>query len=226
MTVSSPQSAVPGVKPGRSRMARQQQMWGVFFALPAILGFVIFTIGPMIASFVVQPDRLGDRRAADVRRGRQLPDAGRATSCFWQSLGVTSYYTLAAVPAGDDRRLRGGAVGQPRQAAAGRSGGPSTTCRRWSRRSRARCCGSGSSIPSFGLFNSCCRAPACPRLELDLQRGVRRTVTGDHEHLGLRQRDGDLPGRTAGRAPAACTRRCRSTAAGSGPAFGTSHGRS
>jgi len=32
-------------------MARQQQLWGVLFALPAIFGFLIFTVGPMLTSF-------------------------------------------------------------------------------------------------------------------------------------------------------------------------------
>lgn len=82
---------------GRSGLIRTERRWGILLALPAVLGFVIFTIGPMIASFVFSltewvigapPTFVG------VGNYRKLAQ----DELFWQSLGVTSYYTLAAVP--------------------------------------------------------------------------------------------------------------------------------
>ncbi|WP_246187031.1 hypothetical protein [Microlunatus speluncae] len=40
-----------GTRRGRSGLIRTERRWGIVLALPAVLGFVIFTIGPMIASF-------------------------------------------------------------------------------------------------------------------------------------------------------------------------------
>jgi multiple sugar transport system permease protein len=65
--------------------------------MPAILGFLIFTIGPMLASFFFSltdwtigssPSFIG---ADNYQR---LAD----DELFWKSLSVTTYYTLAAVP--------------------------------------------------------------------------------------------------------------------------------
>ncbi len=96
--MSTPLVAAPGLKPGRSSMARQQQLWGVLFALPAILGFLIFTTGPMLASFVLS--------LTDWTIGAKLSFIGidnytrmATDDRFWQSLMVTSYYTIGAVPA-------------------------------------------------------------------------------------------------------------------------------
>lgn len=98
MNAQSPLMAAPGVKSGRSKMARQQQLWGVLFALPAILGFLIFTVGPMLASFVLS--------LTDWTIGAPLGFIGAdnytrmlGDDRFWKSLTVTSYYTLGAVPA-------------------------------------------------------------------------------------------------------------------------------
>lgn len=81
----------------KSGQARLELRWGVLMAMPAILGFVIFTIGPMIASFFFSftdwviggsPSFIGidnyDRMVND--------------ELFWKSLSVTTYYTLGAVP--------------------------------------------------------------------------------------------------------------------------------
>jgi len=78
-------------------MGRAEARWGVLFAMPAILGFAIFTIGPMVASFVFS---LTDwtvgatPRFIGVDNYRAMVD----DPLFWKSLGVTTYYTLAAVP--------------------------------------------------------------------------------------------------------------------------------
>jgi multiple sugar transport system permease protein len=98
MTTQAAEMTVPGQRSGRSRMARQQQVWGVLFALPAILGFIIFTVGPMLASFVLS---LTDWTIGAPAKFIGLDNYTRMATDdrFWKSLSVTSYYTLAAVPA-------------------------------------------------------------------------------------------------------------------------------
>ena len=34
----------------RSKLARQESLWGWFFVAPWVIGFVIFTLGPVLAS--------------------------------------------------------------------------------------------------------------------------------------------------------------------------------
>jgi multiple sugar transport system permease protein len=81
----------------RGGMARSEARWGVLFAMPAILGFVIFTIGPMVASFVFSlTDWTVGGSPAFI--GFDNYAAMSDDPLFWKSLGVTTYYTLAAVP--------------------------------------------------------------------------------------------------------------------------------
>lgn len=65
--------------------------------MPAILGFVIFTIGPMIASFILS---LTDWTVGGTPSFIGVDNYVALTQdkLFWKSLGVTTYYTLAAVP--------------------------------------------------------------------------------------------------------------------------------
>ncbi|CAM3629702.1 carbohydrate ABC transporter permease [Occultella aeris] len=78
-------------------MGRAEARWGVLFAMPAILGFVIFTIGPMVASFIFS---LTDWTVGATPNfiGLGNYQAMADDPLFWKSLGVTTYYTLAAVP--------------------------------------------------------------------------------------------------------------------------------
>ncbi|MER7431328.1 carbohydrate ABC transporter permease [Nonomuraea rubra] len=84
-------------KPGLSGQRRLERRWGVLMALPAILGFVIFTAGPMVASFVFSltdwqvggtPEFVGLGNYTELARDE----------LFWTSLSATTYYTLGAVP--------------------------------------------------------------------------------------------------------------------------------
>lgn len=72
--------------------------WGVLLALPAIVGFVAFTLAPMIASLVIsltdwtiggKPSFVG---LANYQRMFTADDS------FYKSLWATLYYTLGAVP--------------------------------------------------------------------------------------------------------------------------------
>ncbi|WP_241681184.1 carbohydrate ABC transporter permease [Pseudactinotalea terrae] len=81
----------------RGNTGRAEARWGVLFAMPAILGFVIFTIGPMIASFILS---LTDWTVGGTPAFIGIDNYVALTQdkLFWKSLGVTTYYTLAAVP--------------------------------------------------------------------------------------------------------------------------------
>lgn len=85
-------------KRGRSGLTKTEQRWGMLFALPAVLGFLIFTVGPMIASLIMS---LTDWRIGAPARFTGVENYQRMASddLFWKSLGVTTYYTLGSVPA-------------------------------------------------------------------------------------------------------------------------------
>ncbi len=76
---------------------RAEQRWGWVLAAPAILGFGIFTIGPMVASLVFS---LTDWRIGAPARFIGLGNYDRLAGdpLFWKSLSVTSYYTIGVVP--------------------------------------------------------------------------------------------------------------------------------
>jgi multiple sugar transport system permease protein len=82
-----------------SGQGRLERRWGIILAMPAILGFVIFTIGPMLASvfFSLTDWTIGSSPSfIGIDNYRTL--AG--DELFWKSLSVTTYYTLATVPIG------------------------------------------------------------------------------------------------------------------------------
>ncbi|MEU0483022.1 sugar ABC transporter permease [Streptosporangium sp. NPDC006013] len=91
-------TASPGrPAPTMSGQRRLERRWGVILALPAIVGFVVFTAGPMIASFLFS--------LTDWQIGGTPSPVGLANytalardELFLKSLGTTTYYTLGAVP--------------------------------------------------------------------------------------------------------------------------------
>ncbi|GIO38940.1 spermidine/putrescine ABC transporter permease [Paenibacillus antibioticophila] len=80
---------------------RKGLWYGLLFTAPAILGFVIFTLGPMIASLVLsltdfnvfkdQTSFVGFSNYARLFSGED--------ELFYQSLGVTFYFVILRVPA-------------------------------------------------------------------------------------------------------------------------------
>ena len=85
----------------RNKKARsKEQFFGILFALPAILGFLIFVLGPMIASLIYsftdyalfnKPKFIGLQNYKDLFSGTD--------PFFYKSLLVTFYYVLLNVPA-------------------------------------------------------------------------------------------------------------------------------
>ncbi|MDY8025710.1 sugar ABC transporter permease [Paenibacillus polymyxa] len=88
------------MKRPKSGMIRMERNWGLLFALPAILGLMIFTIGPIAASFVFS--------LTDWTIGGQMTFIGldnyrtilTEDTTFSQSMFVTTYYALGSVPLG------------------------------------------------------------------------------------------------------------------------------
>jgi len=85
----------------KTRFAKSEARMGVLFALPAIVGFLVFVLGPMVASFYLsltdyritgETEFIGFAHYINMFSGRDL--------FFYRSLFVTSYYVLLAVPAG------------------------------------------------------------------------------------------------------------------------------
>lgn len=78
-------------------LARHQRRWGLLFAAPAMIGFLVFTIGPMLASLVLS--------FTDIRIGTSPHANGVANyrdllsdPLFFKSLSATAYYSLLTVP--------------------------------------------------------------------------------------------------------------------------------
>ncbi|MGH3489042.1 MAG: carbohydrate ABC transporter permease [Actinopolymorphaceae bacterium] len=90
----------PEARPSKSRMsgqARLERRWGIGMAMPAVLGFLIFTIGPMIASFFFSLTDWTIGSSPNFIGGKNYQTLWN-DELFWKSLSVTTYYTLATVP--------------------------------------------------------------------------------------------------------------------------------
>ncbi len=83
-----------------SGIGRMERKWGILLAMPAMLGFILFTIGPMIASLFFS--------FTDWNIGGSFKFIGFGNykemffedELFRKSLFATAYYSLGAVPLG------------------------------------------------------------------------------------------------------------------------------
>lgn len=74
---------------------------GLLFTLPAILGFVLFSIGPMIASFILSFTNYSVVKETEfVGLDNYIRLFSGADPFFYQSIKVTLYFVLLNVPAG------------------------------------------------------------------------------------------------------------------------------
>jgi multiple sugar transport system permease protein len=80
-------------------LKRENKIYGIAFAMPAILGLIIFTIGPMIASLVLS---FTDYRSVNAFHFIGMKNYTRLFNgedvFFYKSLGVTFYYAILSVP--------------------------------------------------------------------------------------------------------------------------------
>lgn len=78
---------------------RAESRWGLFFLSPWLLGFLLFTLGPMIASLVFSFSRFSLVGGKLTIIG--LGNYARMFSAdpkFWKAMGVTSTFAFIAVP--------------------------------------------------------------------------------------------------------------------------------
>ncbi|QJD87806.1 carbohydrate ABC transporter permease [Cohnella herbarum] len=86
------------MKRNKSGILRMERKWGILLALPAMLGLLMFTVVPVIASFFFS--------ITDWRIGNEMTVIGfdnyatilTEDSTFTKSLYVTTYYSLFSVP--------------------------------------------------------------------------------------------------------------------------------
>ncbi|MFB9276205.1 carbohydrate ABC transporter permease [Cohnella cellulosilytica] len=84
---------------GSKKAALRNNATGYLFAAPAILGFLIFTIGPMIASLVFSFTDYSVTGGADfIGLDNYSRMFGGQDPYFYKSLWVTTYYVLLSVP--------------------------------------------------------------------------------------------------------------------------------
>lgn len=81
------------------RKSYKNELSGILFALPAIIGFALFTIGPMLYSFYIS---FTDYSGTNVPTFTGLDNYTRMFSgedqYFYKSLGVTLYFVVLSVP--------------------------------------------------------------------------------------------------------------------------------
>ncbi len=111
-----PKKPARPVAPARRKDRQGRDAWGYFFIAPWIVGFLIFTAGPMVASFALSftdydmttskaGDGKGSTRYVGVENYQRIlisanPDGSHGDPRFYKSLWNTFYYALFAVPLG------------------------------------------------------------------------------------------------------------------------------
>lgn len=91
--------SISSVRPGRGTSLRfRKNIEGYLFIMPWLLGFLIFTAGPMVASLCLS---FTDYRALSPPQWVGLANLSRMIHdrYFWISLKNTAYYTFLGVPA-------------------------------------------------------------------------------------------------------------------------------
>lgn len=84
----------------QGKMARQEAMWFWFFVAPWIIGFLVFTLGPIIASAYLSFTRYNGLNQSPQFIGFDNYVNLAGNSIFRKSLAVSAYYTLLSVPLG------------------------------------------------------------------------------------------------------------------------------
>ncbi len=87
-----------GILP-KEKLARREALWFWFFIAPWIIGFILFTAGPVIGSLLLSFTKFN---VADTPQWIGVENYTQlfGDRIFFKSLQVTVYYTLLAVPLG------------------------------------------------------------------------------------------------------------------------------
>jgi multiple sugar transport system permease protein len=98
LTPSSKRFGNPRRKPGSNRLHRSEALWGICCVAPAVLGFFLWQLGPILGSLLISftdwtvansPSWIGPKNFQRMLFHDDL---------FWKSLFVTGLYTLFSVP--------------------------------------------------------------------------------------------------------------------------------
>lgn len=82
----------------RYGQAKIEAKWGILLALPVIIGFFLWTVGPTIASFILSLTRWPTAGTPEfIGLGNYIQLFGR-DYLFKKSLGVTTYYAFGSIP--------------------------------------------------------------------------------------------------------------------------------
>jgi multiple sugar transport system permease protein len=85
----------------KKRSSFNNDRMGILFALPAILGLILFTIGPMIYSFYISLTNFsGSNKPHFIGFANYVKMFSGADQYFYKSLAVTAYYVVLSVPSG------------------------------------------------------------------------------------------------------------------------------
>ena len=100
-TTSQPGTAEAAVPSGSAwqGVRRNETIAGYLFLLPNFLGFLVFSLFPILASFALTLtdwNLIGERKFVGLDNFRRL----LSDELFWKTARNTFYYTVAAVPAG------------------------------------------------------------------------------------------------------------------------------
>ena len=83
----------------KKRLVDRQEFWGFLFICPWLIGFLIFTLGPMLSSLALSLYKydLANAKFVGLENYRRL---FTEDPLFWRSLKITSLYALLTVPLG------------------------------------------------------------------------------------------------------------------------------
>ncbi|MFM7581814.1 MAG: carbohydrate ABC transporter permease [Caldilinea sp.] len=88
------------MRKSRLTLAQKEDLWAIFFIAPWLIGFVVFTAGPMILSFYFSLTRYNIVDAPIFTGFENYARAFTRDPLFWHSLRVTIYYGALALPLG------------------------------------------------------------------------------------------------------------------------------
>jgi multiple sugar transport system permease protein len=84
-------------RPGRGRISRKEERAALLFSSPWLVGLIVFTVGPILASVLLSITNwnlISSPRLVGLANYRGMVHDYN----FWQSVRVTLYYTVLAVP--------------------------------------------------------------------------------------------------------------------------------
>lgn len=91
--------AVMVMKPGKSNRQRKETITGVLFTLPAIIGFILFSAGPMIASFILSFTNYSITKPMEfIGFGNYTELFTGQDTFFYNSIKVTLLFVMMNVP--------------------------------------------------------------------------------------------------------------------------------